>query len=91
VNKIRLLVITGLIAAPLASYAGADFMPYTGDQQKWPTASGAFVKTINSYNGPFRSGTGKQYTLPAYFGLPNKPYKVIGAIDVDVQVGRQQP
>jgi len=43
---------------------------------------------INSYDGPGRSGTGRQYTLPVYFGLPNRPYAVLGAIDVDAPVGR---
>jgi len=35
-----------------------------------------------------RSGTGKQYTLPVYFGPPNRRYVVIGSIDVDAPVGR---
>lgn len=76
------------IAAALTGCAVADFTPYVGAQQNWPTASGAFVRTVNSYNGPGRSGTGRQYTLPVYLGLPNRPYRVLGYIDVDTPVGR---
>jgi len=46
------------------------------------------VTTINSYDGPGRSETGQQYTLPVYFGPPNRPYIVPGSVDVDTPVGR---
>src|SRR5215470_16296747 len=69
--KIPLLVIV-CFATALNSCATADFTPYVGEQQKWPTAKGAFVTTVNSYDGPGRSGTGQQYTLPVYFGPPNR-------------------
>jgi hypothetical protein len=74
--------------ALLTGCATADFTPYVGEQQRWPTAKGAFVTTINSYDGPGRSGTGQQYTLPVYFGPPNRPYVVLGSVDVDTPVGR---
>src|SRR5204863_3332240 len=77
-----------LVAAVLFGCASADFTPYVGEQQHWPTAKGAFVTTINSYDGPGRSGTGQQYTLPVYFGPPNRPYAVLGSVDVDTPVGR---
>ena len=83
--KFRVVVFLALF---LFGCASADFSPYVGQQQKWPTAKGAFVTTINSYDGPGRSGTGKQYTLPVYFGPPNRPYTVLGSIDVDAPVGR---
>jgi hypothetical protein len=35
-----------------------------------------------------RSGTGQQYTLPVYFGPPNRPYIVLGSVEVDTPVGR---
>jgi hypothetical protein len=76
------------LAAALTGCATADFTPYEGAQQKWPTSSGTFVRTINSYNGPGRSGTGKQYALPVYFGLPSRPYIVLGYVDVETPVGR---
>ena len=82
----RLIVLSA--AAVLSGCATADFTPYVGEQQKWPTAKGAFVTTINSYDGPGRSGTGQQYTLPVYFGPPNRPYIVLGSVDVDTPVGR---
>lgn len=87
VNTIQRLFALSL-AATLAGCTTSDFTPYVGAQQNWPVASGAFVTTINSYNGPGRSGTGKQYALPVYFGPPNKPYKVLGSIDVETPVGR---
>src|SRR5438874_4791328 len=82
----RLIVLS--LAAALSGCATADFTPYEGAQQNWPTARGAFVRTVNSYNGPGRSGTGQQYTLPVYFGPPNRPYNVLGYVDVDTPVGR---
>jgi hypothetical protein len=80
--------ITLSIAIVLTGCATADFIPYVGEQQRWLTAKGAFVTTINSYDGPGRSGTGRQYTLPVYFGPPNRPYVVLGSVDVDTPVGR---
>jgi hypothetical protein len=77
-----------LFALLVCGCATSDFTPYEGAQQKWPTSTGTFVRTINSYNGPGRSGTGKQYTLPVYFGLPNRPYIVLGYVDVETPVGR---
>lgn len=77
-----------LAALLLWGCASADFTPYVGAQQNWPISTGAFVRTVNSYNGPGRSGTGKQYALPAYFGPPNRRYTVLGSIDVDAPVDR---
>jgi len=74
--------------ALLTGCATADFTPYVGEQQRWPIAKGAFVTTINSYDGPGRSGTGQQYMLPVYFGPPNRAYVVLGSVDVDTPVGR---
>src|SRR5438477_6225973 len=85
--KIPLLA-TVCLATALTGCATADFTPYVGEQQRWPTAKGAFVTTVNSYDGPGRSGTGQQYTLPVYFGPPNRPYRVLGYVDVDTPVGR---
>jgi len=82
------LTIALLASAVLSGCATADFTPYVGEQQRWPTAKGAFVTTIDSYDGPGRSGTGQQYRLPVYFGPPNRPYHVLGSVDVDTPVGR---
>jgi hypothetical protein len=60
----RLFALTALI---LSGCAIADFTPYSGGQQNWPTAPGAFVKT--------------EYAVPAYLGYPNRPYNVIGYLD----------
>src|SRR5438552_3401582 len=85
--KIPLLATVCLATAPTGC-ATADFTPYVGEQQRWPTAKSAFVTPINGYDGPGRSGTGQQYTLPVYFGPPNRPYAVLGSVDVDTPVGR---
>src|SRR5438477_4112038 len=85
--KIPLLATICLATAPTGC-ATADFTPYVGEQQRWPTAKSAFVTPINGYDGPGRSGTGQQYTLPVYFGPPNRPYVVLGSVDIDTPVGR---
>ena len=61
----RLLGLT--VAAALTGCAVADFTPYQGAQQNWPTARGAFVST--------------QYAVPAYHGYPARPYIVLGYLD----------
>jgi hypothetical protein len=38
-------LVTLSIAALLTGCATADFTPYVGEQQRWPTAKGAFVTT----------------------------------------------
>ena len=63
--KSRLLVLFPLV---LFGCASADFHQYTGVQENWPTASGAFVST--------------KYDVPAYYGLPSRPYIVLGSLDV---------
>jgi hypothetical protein len=64
------------LAAALTSCATADFTPYVGAQQNWPTASGAFVSS--------------QYAVPAYYGLPPRPYKVLGYLDATTAPIRQR-
>jgi hypothetical protein len=56
-----------LVALLLWGCAASDFHQYTGAQQNWPTASGAFVST--------------KYDVPAYYGPPNRPYIVLGSLD----------
>src|SRR4029453_19027192 len=86
--RAQLILVAEICLVALTGCATADFTPYVGAQQKWPTSSGSFVRTVNSYDGPGRSGTGQQYTLPVYFGPPNRPYIVLGSVDVDTPVGR---
>jgi hypothetical protein len=54
-------------AAALAGCATADFTPYVGAQQNWPTARGAIVAS--------------EYAVPAYYGYPPRPYIVLGYLD----------
>ncbi len=70
----RLIALAG--AAALAGCAMADFTPYVGAQQNWPTASGAFVAT--------------QYAVPVYYGLPPRPYIVLGYLDATTAPIRQR-
>jgi hypothetical protein len=79
------LLIALIPAALLTGCATADFTPYTGAQQKWPTAPGAFVQTVEAGHGPMAEGGA--YKLPVYFGPPNRPYQVIGSIDAEVPLG----
>jgi hypothetical protein len=52
----------------LSGCAIADFTPYSGQQQNWPTQPGSFVNT--------------SYAVPAYISsYPNRPYTVIGYLD----------
>lgn len=51
----------------LSGCAVAEFTPYSGAQQNWPTAPGAFVAN--------------QYAVPAYYGYPQRPYIVLGYLD----------
>jgi hypothetical protein len=59
-----LLLLTALL---LSGCAIADFTSYQGEQQNWPTAPGAFVKT--------------NYAVPTYLGYPNRPYNVVGYLN----------
>jgi hypothetical protein len=61
----RLIAVT--LAAVVGGCATADFTPYQGAQQNWPTARGAFVAS--------------QYAVPAYYGYPPRPYSVLGYLD----------
>ena len=54
-------------AAVLSSCATADFKPYVGQQQDWPTAPGAIMDT--------------KYVVPVYYGPPPRPYKIVGYLD----------
>jgi len=60
-----------LVALLLWGCATSDFHQYTGAQQNWPTASGAFVSN--------------KYDVPAYYGLPSRPYIVLGSLDVTTE------
>jgi hypothetical protein len=62
------------LALFLSSCATADFTPYAGAQQNWPTARGAFVAT--------------QYAVPVFFGAPNRPYDVIGYLKAETDAFR---
>jgi hypothetical protein len=56
-----------LVALLLSGCALADFEPYSGQQQNWPTSPGTFVNNT--------------YVVPTYFGYPPRPYNVIGYLD----------
>lgn len=51
----------------LTGCATSTFIPYTGEQQAWRTAPGAFSK-------PTSSG------IPIYYSYPDKPYEIIGRL-----------
>ncbi len=67
------LVAGVVLATALAGCTTADFTPYAGAQQHWPTASGSFVNS--------------NYKIPVYMGPPNRPYIVLGYIDTEAPYG----
>ncbi len=46
-----------------------DYTAYSGRQQNWPVASGSFVQ--------------RKFDLPVYFGPPDRPYRVLGYMEVE--------
>ena len=61
------LLFTSLLALLTGCYS-VKFLPYSGEQQSWPTATGSF--------------TAPKMPLPVYYGYPPKPYTYIGQIEV---------
>ncbi len=53
----------------LKGCAVADFTPYSGAQQNWPVASGAFVDN--------------KYAVPVFYGPPNRLYVVLGYLNAE--------
>jgi len=49
----------------------SQYMPYTGEQQVWPTAPGGFMATNT--------------VIPAYYGYPPRPYIQVGQVFVATQ------
>ena len=66
-TRLGFLLVTLALVAMLSGCATSDFHQYTGAQQNWPIASGAFVTT--------------KYDVPAYYGPPDRPYTVLGSLD----------
>jgi len=60
------------LAASMVFVSGCTytaFKQYTGAQQNWPRAAGAYVDTT--------------YDVPVFYGPPPQPYNVIGYVDAD--------
>lgn len=60
----------------LSGGALADFKPYVGAQQRWPTSPGTFMDT--------------KYAVPTYYGPPARPYRVFGYIDATTAPARRR-
>lgn len=58
-----------LITVMLSSCAQVNYTTYVGPQQDWPFATGAVVQ--------------QQFALPVYNGPPERPYRVLGWVEVD--------
>lgn len=69
--NIRLVLFVAL--APSIFWLGGcthtAFKQYTGSQQNWPRAAGAYVDT--------------GYDVPVFYGPPPRPYDVIGYLDAE--------
>jgi hypothetical protein len=67
--KPTLLLFFALACVLLGGCASSpDFTPYVG-KQGWPQSPGSFVES--------------KYTVPIYYGWPNKPYTVLGVITAE--------
>lgn len=64
-------------ALGLISCATTDFVPYSGSQQDWEYASGSFGTEFNG--------------VRFYVGLPDRPYEIVGYVDVPVLDGLNCP
>src|SRR6266566_8530562 len=58
-----------LLAFFLCGCANVEYTAYSGRQQNWPVASGSFVQ--------------RKFDLPVYFGPPDRPYRVLGYMEVE--------
>jgi hypothetical protein len=57
-----------IVAAVFSGCAAADFTPYSGLQQNWPTQPGGFVSM--------------NYVIPVYiYSWPSHPYIILGYLD----------
>jgi hypothetical protein len=65
-----------IACAFLSGCAIADFTPYSGAQQNWPVAPGTFVDN--------------KYAVPVFYGTPNRPYTVLGYLDVETAHARSR-
>ena len=57
----------------LCGCANVEYTAYSGAQQNWPVASGSFVQ--------------RKYDVPLYLGPPDRPYRVLGSIEVEAPIG----
>jgi len=57
----------------LCGCANVEYTAYSGRQQNWPVASGSFVQ--------------RKYDVPLYLGPPDRPYRVLGYIQVEAPIG----
>lgn len=64
--KFTLLSFTATL---ISSCAIVNFVPYSGKQQNWPTASGGFVQTHNEFK--------------IYKGFPERPYTILGELIIE--------
>src|SRR5437763_14915551 len=62
-----------LFAFVLCGCANVEYTAYSGRQQNWPVASGSFVQ--------------RKYDVPLYLGPPDRPYRVLGYIQVEAPIG----
>ena len=56
-----------LLCFGLIGCSNVEYTPYSGGQQSWPTAPGAFVQ--------------KRFAVPIYYGDPPRAYRVLGMLE----------
>jgi hypothetical protein len=57
-----------LLTFLLCGCADVEYTTYSGRQQNWPVASGSFVQ--------------RKFDLPVYLEPPDRPYRVLGYMEV---------
>jgi hypothetical protein len=62
-----------LFTLAVCGCANVEYTAYTGSQQNWPVASGSFVQ--------------RKFDVPLYLGPPDRPYRVLGYIEVEAPIG----
>src|SRR5207248_11432618 len=58
-----------LLAFSLFGCANVEYTAYSGAQRNWPVASGSFAQ--------------RKFDLPVYLGPPDRPYRVLGYMEVE--------
>lgn len=74
--KLPVVPFLALVAVLAIGCGTVSYSPYVGEQEDWPIAKGAFVKTKDG--------------IPIYRGLPSRPYTVLGHMVITTDMGAEE-